>query len=333
MTEETLRAWALEAGFGAAALCPAAGFDAALQRVRQQAEIPERRQLRFFPEQDWPWARSLAVLLWPYAPAALPDPGEVFVDSYYRASNAAYHAARALQTRLSQAGVRAQANVSYPAREAAVRAGLGVIGQNGLLISPQLGTRTVIILMTTELPAPDRAAPAGPGECLRCGRCARACPAGAIDAQGMSHPERCLRNFMMEGTVVPQALRARMGARLLGCDVCQRVCPMQPAREPESLCVPLAGLLTDDEARFSQAVCALSDVVGKNVARPQRVRAQAALLAANCGCAQAAGVLRAWAQSPFEAVHVHAAWALEQLEGRKIHAPGEAGVDPESKSD
>ena len=331
-----LRRWALEAGFGALALCPAEGFEAALLRVQSQAELPERRQLRFFPRSELPWARSLAVLLWPYAPAALPGEGEVFVDSYYRASNAAYHAARELEARLCDAGVCAQANVPYPAREAAVRAGLGVIGQNGLLISPQFGTRTVIILIATDLPAPESGREGEPGSCLRCGRCARACPGGAIDDQGMSHPERCLRNFMMEGTVVPEPMRARMGARLLGCDICQRVCPMQPAAEQEPCGVSLASLVTGDEARFSQAVRGLAQVIGKNVARPQRLRAQAALLSANLKRTQDIPVLREWALSPFEAVRVHASWALARLEGPesvKNHASGCPGVDPEGKRD
>ena len=313
MTEETLRAWALESGFGALALCPPGDFDDALACVQAQPELPERRQLRFFPTLDLPWAASLAVLLWPYAPAALPHEGEAFVDSYYHASNAAYHAARALEARLLDAGVQAKANVSYPAREAAVRAGLGVIGQNGLLISPQFGTRTVIILMATDLPAPVRKEPAAPGDCLRCGRCAQACPAGAIDAQGMSHPERCLRNYMMEGVVVPEALREKMGVRLLGCDVCQRVCPMQPSCAQEECAVPLSSLITDDDVRFSQAVQALAQTLGKNVVRPQRVRAQAALLAGNRRNAADIPVLRAWAQSPFDAVREHAAWALSQI--------------------
>lgn len=314
MTEETLRAWALESGFGAMGLCPPADFDAALASVRAQPELTERRQLRFFPALDLPWASSLAVLLWPYAPAALPLEGEAFVDSYYRASNAAYHAARALELRLLDAGVQAKANVSYPAREAAVRAGLGLIGQNGLLISPVFGTRTVIILMATDLPAPVSREPAAPEYCLRCGRCAQACPAGAINDQGMSHPERCLRNFMMEGVVVPAALRRKMGARLLGCDVCQRVCPMQPSCEQEACSIPLSSLITNDDARFSQAVQALAQTLGKNVVRPQRVRAQAALLAGNRGCASDIPVLRAWAQSPFDAVREHAAWALSQID-------------------
>ena len=149
----------------------------------------------------------------------------------------------------------------------------------------------------------------------------------------MSHPERCLRNFMMEGTVVPEPLRRRMGNRLLGCDVCQRVCPMQPAMEQEPVGAALGSLVTCDEAAFSQTVRKLAQVIGKNVARPQRLRAQAALLSANAGRTQDIPVLREWAQSPFEAVRVHAQWALKRLEAAKNCASSPSGVDPEGKRD
>lgn len=315
MDREKLCAWALEAGFAQAGFCSTEGFDAALRRVQTQPPLAERRQLRFFPKEELPWARSLAVLLWSYRPAALPEESEVFVDSYYAASNAAYHAARALEARLLASGIKAKANVSYPAREAAVRAGLGKIGHHGLLISPRFGTRVVIILMATDLPAPKADCAQAGERCLQCGRCASACPSGAIDEQGMRHPERCMRNFMMEGIVAPEALRERMGMRLLGCDICQRVCPMQPRVEEEpGGRYSLDDFVTADEGAFSQSVRRLAEEIGRNAARPQRVRAQAALLAGNRRRVSDLPVLRAWAGSPFDAVAEHAAWAIRRIE-------------------
>ena len=264
-------------------------------------------------------------MLWPYVPAAQEEDGCVFVDGYYFASNAAYHAARALEAQLTEAGRFAKANASYPAREAALRAGMGVIGQNGMLITPEYGSRFVIILMATDIAhtAPDCGEHGG---CLHCGRCAKACPAGAIDARGLSRPERCIRNFMMEGVVAPEALREKMGMKLIGCDICQRVCPMQPKFEAgKTLGLKLCDLVTEDQVLFSAAIQKLSGEIGKNAARPQRVRAQAALLAGNSGDAEYLPVLESWANLPFEAVAEHARWAKERL--------SKAGLDRTNKTD
>ena len=183
--EKTFAQLARLAGFGRTGFCSAAAFTAEREAVERGPEIAERRQLRFDPTADDPRTKSIAVMLWPYVPAAQEEDGCVFVDGDYFASNAAYHAARALEAQLTEAGHFAKANVSYPAREAALRAGMGVIGQNGMLITPEYGSRFVIILMATDIvhTAPDCGEHGG---CLHCGRCAKACPAGAIDARGLS---------------------------------------------------------------------------------------------------------------------------------------------------
>lgn len=316
MNFQAIRAEALRLGFGDAGACGVLPFERERQIVACQPVIGERKQLRFAPQEDCPWAKSLLVLLWPYRQAALPSKDdEVFIDSYYFASNAAYHAARALEGWMVQHGIRAQANVSYPARKAAVRAGLGIIGHQGLLIHPEFGTRTVIILLAVDTALPEQKDVKLIGTCMQCGRCTAACPAGAIDGQGMSHPERCLRNFMMEGVVFPEQFRKKMGNKLIGCDNCQRVCPMQPARGVE---VPqpflLSELMTTDDAAFRTGVARLGMLIGRNAARPQRVRAQAALLAGNRKNPKDISVLQDWAQSDFEAVRVHAQWALSQMQ-------------------
>ena len=325
---QTLFAWAHELGFAEAALCRADAFDDVRAAVSQQPVIRERNQLRFDPLAEYREAKSLAVLLWPYRPAPIPQRREVFIDSYYDASNAAYHAAQELESRAVAAGGFLRANVPYPAREAAVRAGMGIIGKNGLLITPSYGTRVVIILLATDLPftqadkKPNKATPDGNSlheektGCSACGRCKKACPVNAIDMEGPNHPERCLRNFMMEGVVVPEDAREKMGMRLIGCDICQRICPMQPDLSCDAHApVLLDDFVTLDEEAFSQNIKHLAERIGRNTARPQRVRAQAALLAGILCDPAYQPILERWAQSPFEAVREHALWALERIRG------------------
>ena len=324
--EQTLFAWAYELGFAEAALCRADAFDDVRAAVAQQPTIRERNQLRFDPIADCAETKSLAVLLWPYGPAPAPKYREVFIDSYYDASNAAYHAARELEYRATAIGRFLRANVPYPAREAAVRAGMGIIGKNGLLITPAFGTRVVIILLATDIPVIQ--SEKGPNEpvdsnislceekksCWECGRCKKVCPMNAIDMEGPNHPERCLRNYMMEGIVVPEDAREKMGMRLIGCDICQRVCPMQPDLTCDArAAISLDEFITLDDDAFSQALKRLAQRIGRNTARPQRVRAQAALLAGMLCDPAHQQVLEQWAQSPFEAVREHALWALKRI--------------------
>ena len=315
LNTEIFSDWAKESGFSQIGFCAIDPFIRSYEIVQDQEPLGERKQLRFFPADDWPEAKSIAILLWPYMQAWCPENGEVFVDSYYAASNAAYHAACALETRVRESGCFVKANVSYPAKEAALRAQMGWIGHHSLLITPSYGSRVVIILMATGIEVPPDHPVSELKTCLKCGRCAKACPSGAIDDKGFTHPERCLRNFTMEGIVVPTQTRSQIGNRLIGCDLCQRVCPMQPKTSlSRRNAYHLREFVTDDPSAFNSAVAKLSEEIGRNAARPQRVRAQAALLAGNSKDRMYLPVLRQWAQLPFEAVHQHAQWAVEQIE-------------------
>lgn len=331
----TLKAWAIEEGFGDVGMCAAEDFAAQHQKVLAQPPLKERQQLRFYPREDNPQATSIAVLLWSYVQAEITKGTSLFIDSYYAASNAAYHAARRLESRLLQSGVWAKSNVSYPARTAAMRAGMGIIGDHGLLIHPQYGTRMVIILMATDLPYASANTDVIPdGTCRKCGRCASVCPSGALDEHGMSHPERCLRNYMMEGILVPQAIRNKMGNRLIGCDLCQRVCPMNEKNTIKQDATLLDSFVTQDQQQFSAQIARLAEMIGRNAARPQRVRAQIALLCGNVGNETHLPVLHAWAQSDFEVVREHARWAIEQIENRRreLKESSAAGLDQSSQT-
>lgn len=112
-----------------------------------------------------------------------------------------------------------------PIREvsSAVRAGLGVLGKNGLLIHPKYGSFVFIGEIVTDLTVPGAKAN---GMCIGCGRCAAACPAGAISPEGIDR-ERCLSHITQKkGTLTPEEeTLVRKGNSLWGCDICQEVCP------------------------------------------------------------------------------------------------------------
>lgn len=72
-------------------------------------------------------------------------------------------------------------------------AGLGEIGDNGLLISPRFGVRLGFGAVLTDMDIPEAAAPGGDPVtlCTHCGLCIKACPVSALDESGIDS-FRCL---------------------------------------------------------------------------------------------------------------------------------------------
>lgn len=62
----------------------------------------------------------------------------------------------------------------------AVAAGLGEIGWNGMVLTPEYGSRVRFFALVTDAPLVPDQLYAGPQLCKRCFRCVKACPAKAI---------------------------------------------------------------------------------------------------------------------------------------------------------
>ncbi len=110
-------------------------------------------------------------------------------------------------------------------REMAVAAGLGWIGRNSCLISPQHGSFTFICEVLTDLPVePEREII--PDRCGTCHRCVDACPTQCILPNRTIAAERCISYLTIENREqVSLDLRSSLGDWIFGCDVCQSVCP------------------------------------------------------------------------------------------------------------
>ena len=113
--------------------------------------------------------------------------------------------------------------------DAAARAGLGIMGANGLLITPNYGSFVFIGEMITDADyitvtgheIPDF--PADPPVCEQCGACIRSCPMGCCD-QDRTH---CLSALTQKkGALTPDEERGILrGGLIWGCDACQLSCP------------------------------------------------------------------------------------------------------------
>ena len=108
-------------------------------------------------------------------------------------------------------------------RSYAATAGLGWIGKNTSLLNSKIGSFFFIGEILTDLdlefdrPVADH--------CGKCTRCLDACPTQALKPYEMD-ATRCISYLTIEhrGEVDP-GLEAKMGHHLVGCDICQDVCP------------------------------------------------------------------------------------------------------------
>ena len=172
--------------------------------------------------------RTLLCFAFPYGPAE-PSPG--LLSLYARGQD--YH--RALEARLTPLaealaerfpGSRFQyfADASpFPEVYAAALAGLGKLGQNGLLIVPGAGSFVFLGFLATDAELPETVGEIVP--CMGCGACKNACPGGALgEALDQS---RCLSAItQMRGDLnAEQAALVKQGGMLWGCDRCQLACP------------------------------------------------------------------------------------------------------------
>lgn len=136
------------------------------------------------------------------------------------------------------------------------RAGLGIIGDNGMLIVPGVGSKVILaeILTTAELPAGNPME----GDCGHCGRCHNACPAGALGEEGIIDCNRCLSYLSIEhkGEWEDErhlsVMHTEAGRNtLFGCDRCVSVCPHNrtDARSIETVLDAITGLRAEDIER------------------------------------------------------------------------------------
>jgi epoxyqueuosine reductase len=212
---------------------PLVGFAPAERWDRPLFEpwVPEE----FRPRSIWPEAKTVIVIGLPVSLPIIETAPSIWYHELYRTVNAlldqdGYRIATSLTAQgfpsvwvprdgYGSVGVLKEKPVAFFShRHAAFLAGLGNFGINNVLLTPQFGPRIrfASIFTSADIPADPVI---GDPLCIRCMRCVRACPPGALG--GKNYPE---------GLTDKKACATRseaLGTRHISpCGLCIRVCPV-----------------------------------------------------------------------------------------------------------
>jgi epoxyqueuosine reductase len=206
-------------------------------------------------------------------------------------------------------------------RSHAQQAGLGFIGKNTMLIHPRRGSYFLLGEILTDVEFDVYDVPQRETMCGSCTRCSAACPTDAFPEPYVLDARRCISYLTIEHKGwIDRELRPLMGNWIMGCDVCQEVCPFsrfaplsQDSAFQQADMDRIAPLLVDvlrlDEAEFHRRYD------GSPVQRLKRERfvRNACIAAGNWGDRQVSALLQELLRDPSALIRGHAAWALGRV--------------------
>ncbi len=109
-------------------------------------------------------------------------------------------------------------------KAAALLCGLGGIGQNDLLLTPEFGAAVRLGTVMTDMPVEPAQSVENP--CTACGRCVEACPSGALMGR-MWHPGATLDEIIDAAQCSAHMKKAyRRIGRGVVCGICMAACPV-----------------------------------------------------------------------------------------------------------
>ncbi len=227
--------------------------------IGDMAWLERTRAQRLQPDALLPGASRLLCVALPYDPAPAPSAPALRRARY--AAGADYHRvlrrglaklAAALAARFGAQWSWRAAVDSAPVNERTLArlAGLGWIGRNALVISPDAGSYRLLGVLLTTAPLALHRGAHGEDSCGSCHACETRCPTGAlVDRRVLS--ERCISYLTIEHQgVIERRWCERLEGWWFGCDLCQEACPWNRFAPPAGDARLIGRPGDDDERRL-----------------------------------------------------------------------------------
>lgn len=217
---------------------------------------------------------------------------------------------------LAEKGFKNLCGQDVPLKPAAVRAGLGFQGKNTLLITRSYGSWVALrAIITNAKIEPDK--PYEGMECGKCVACIKACPTGAIYQPYKVNPKRCINPITRLPNYIPPEIRIKMNVWLLGCDICQEVCPKNKNLKPRRRS-KYAGFQPEHHESHEHLIGVKENFpklipLLKNGKSPI-IRRNAAIVLGNLGNPKALPVLKEQIEKEGDFVKPYIIYAIQQIE-------------------
>lgn len=207
------------------------GFAADMQYLKREDTIAKRAN----PSLILPDCKSIIVLALPYNPSQQQNNTNPKVASYALGTD--YHQVIPVLLEKIIELIKKRINwdrLNYKIytdtgpileRDLAQKAGLGWIGKNSCLITPDSGSYVFLseILINLDF---DSDPIFETDHCGTCARCIEACPTECILPNRTIDSNTCISYLTIENRkAIPEEYRKAMNGWIFGCDICQQVCP------------------------------------------------------------------------------------------------------------
>lgn len=248
--EQMIQERAYQLGYEKCGIIPVYALEGYAEKLNERIEkVPasemfyQRQRHLTNPLKEYPWAKSVVVLVSRYGKYKIPESVKGHIakaylfDARVDANAEEFQNSQAMEQYMQELGLKIATNRKFGVvglRWAAMQAGLGIIRRNNFFYTQSGSWMHLEAWLTDremELTETSEARPCPPG----CTRCVDACPTRSLSSPYTMQPTTCI-SFLTTfgGRNLPQEpLSKEFGNCIYGCDLCQEACPMNKGKWAE----------------------------------------------------------------------------------------------------